>query len=215
VPNGWAVISGVPGTAFTVVDPSTYTNAEVRFTGGGELRRPVSLLANRHHALGFVANRVATGAAGVTVGLCDASGAAVLDAQGNAIAAVVGTLAAGVWESRTLSFVTGRTLPASLFFYIRATAPASPVSVCRPLLTPMVQVYSGGPFAAVLSGSIPFGRRSGWSIPIANNRGGSVNNATWQALFDRLFDMRGRRLQLPSAATPGNETILDSLITTA
>lgn len=76
-------------------------------------------------------------------------------------------------------------------------------------LTPLTAAYTGGPGLAVFSGVTPFVKGDTWTVTGTNNRGGASYLATFQALFDRLFGMRGSNLLLPSSGSP---SILDSLI---
>ena len=64
---------------------------------------------------------------------------------------------------------------------------------------------------AVFSGNVNFIENDGWDMTTTNDFGGSSNLATFQWLFDRLFNMRSLGLLLPSTAS--SPTVADSLIT--
>jgi hypothetical protein len=70
-------------------------------------------------------------------------------------------------------------------------------------------VYPQGPRFRVTQGSTAFAVGDRFAISATNDHGGATNGQTFQRLFDRLFDLRGLGLQLPTAGSP---TIADSLI---
>lgn len=71
--------------------------------------------------------------------------------------------------------------------------------------------YAGGFGYALFAGASPFVAGDGWNIVTTNDRGGASYLATFQALFDRLFDMKGKNMLLPSSGAP---TQADTKITT-
>ncbi len=66
------------------------------------------------------------------------------------------------------------------------------------------QLYAGGPYMAVFTGATQSQVDDGWTLTTTNNRAGD-----WQTWFDRLFDMSGKGLLLPSS---GITNIPDALI---
>lgn len=76
---------------------------------------------------------------------------------------------------------------------------------------PLTAFYPGGPGFATVSGATPFAGGDGWSIVVTNDYGGATYGATFQTGFDRVLNMRGNGLLLPSDAAP---SIANTLITT-
>lgn len=74
----------------------------------------------------------------------------------------------------------------------------------------MSQLYTGGPFSCVFSGSVPFIQGDFATGTITNSRGSGGTLSTFQTLLWQLFsDVQQSELIFPSSATP---TISDSLI---
>lgn len=70
-------------------------------------------------------------------------------------------------------------------------------------------LYDGGPSVAIFPGSTRWVAGDGWTLTMANNRGGASFAASFNALFDRFFDMRSNLQMLP---TDGSPTRADTLI---
>ena len=68
----------------------------------------------------------------------------------------------------------------------------------------MTQLYSGGPYFAVIRGATAMGIDDVWTVAVTNDRAGQ-----FQTLFDKLFNLSEKLL--PSD-TGGAETIADTLI---
>jgi hypothetical protein len=73
-------------------------------------------------------------------------------------------------------------------------------------LTVATEAYTGGPMLSVHSGATDSIRDDTANVAIANDRAGTL-----QEWFDRLFDMKGKGLQLPSNSSAA-ETISDSVV---
>jgi hypothetical protein len=149
----------------------------------------------------------------LTVELVDSSGTVQNDQQGvpNSFTVTLSTL--------TTSFVAYNSVfrinatPGTLRLRLRLSTGLAGASVliddlCMGGLNPM---YSGSPGWVVFSGATLFAGNDGWSIVNTNDQGGASFCATFQTGADRLLDMRGNGLLLPSAS-PG--TIANTLITT-
>jgi len=54
------------------------------------------------------------------------------------------------------------------------------------------RLYSGGPYVAVFAGTTVSGPDDTWSLAVANNRAGGI-----QEWYNRVFDMAGKKLLLP------------------
>lgn len=117
------------------------------------------------------------------------------------------------WSSTTITFVTPRVLPTETRLQIKLTTALSSGTtlyiddVCMHEAT---QLYAGGPYMSVFAGSTKSILNDRHTITVANDRASASYGGTFQALFDRLFNMRALGLQLPFAASP---SIADSLIT--
>ncbi len=119
------------------------------------------------------------------------------------------------FAARNGVFRTPRVLPAAVYMRIRITTAVSggtSIFLDHAALAEMVELYAGGPSAAVFSGRTPFRKGSNqvladyFTLTAANNRAGE-----FQEWFDRNFQMREKGLQLPSDAAAG-ETQIDALI---
>lgn len=161
--------------------------------------------------------RVTANPAGSTlsVSLVDGSGTVVNDTQGtaNTISVSLPGVSTGTWLALSGVFRLPKSLPAVLKFRITLADPTVGSLSCfvdRLTMAPMTQVYPSGPWVSVHGGSTPFADGDGWDLAVTNDRAGATYNATFQALFDRLFGMRDLGLVLPSSNSP---TIADTLIT--
>lgn len=74
----------------------------------------------------------------------------------------------------------------------------------------ITSAYPGGVGVAIFSGNTNFEINDSYNVVSTNDRAGSIYCATFQAEFDRNFNMRQLGLLLPSSSSP---TIPDSLIT--
>ena len=100
-----------------------------------------------------------------------------------------------------------RTVPELVYLRIRvstAVSGTSSVFIDHCALAEMNEVYQAGFYAALFGGSVAFSKGDTFTVAATNDRAGS-----FQTTFDRNFDMRAKRLLLPSAASG---TIPDSLI---
>jgi hypothetical protein len=73
-------------------------------------------------------------------------------------------------------------------------------------MTKMSEMYSGGPYISVFTGSTGWKSDDKFTVAIANDRAGQI-----QEWYNRSFGMAGRGLMLPSNSA-GSETIADTLI---
>lgn len=150
-----------------------------------------------------------------TVELTDSSGTVLTDAEGASNTSSVDlTLEAdGSYVTQKIVFRTGRSVPSGggkLRLRTLSLSGGSTLRIDECVLTPMVYPYAGSIGIAVVGGSTAFATGDRWNLAVTNNRGGASNNATFQALFERLFGMTQFGLVLPSDASP---TQADTLIT--
>lgn len=102
---------------------------------------------------------------------------------------------------------TARALPANPYLVVRLIAALTSgivLSIDSLTLTPMTQLYPGGPFVTVCAGSQRLVQRDDYTITVTNDRAGAFQTAA-----EKLFAMRSLGLVLPSSASP---SISDSLI---
>lgn len=117
------------------------------------------------------------------------------------------------WSTISGVFRTPKVMPTYVRLRLRlSTALSNAVNLFLDHLAfgAMTPLYAGGPSAAVFAGATDWAAGDFFAVASTNNRGGASYLATFQALFDRLFDMRSLGLVLPSDASP---TLADTLIT--
>lgn len=155
-------------------------------------------------------------AAGVlTVELVDGSGTVVNDANGtaNSFTVSVPGLTGTTWTAKQGVFRLPKAVPSTLKVRLRlstAMSSGSHLTIDNVTFGELAAPYEGGPLIGVFAGATAFARDDAWTVDASNNRGGASYNATFHALFDRLFGMRALGLQLPSASGPSQA---DTLIT--
>lgn len=223
-PDDWAIEVGAAGVEVFEEGTTVYSGLKaVRVAGSATLTRLAQTLAADTlppalTPLGCVLWVRVSGvpAAGVlTIDLTDAAGAVTTDDQGaaNSFTQSLPALAAATWTPVSGVFRTGRSLPVGLKLRVRlstALSAGTNLYLDRVTLFPLVTVYAGGPAVGVASGAAPFAAADAWTLTSTNDRGGAADNATFQALFERIFGLSSLGLLLPSANTP---TVADTLIT--
>jgi hypothetical protein len=148
-------------------------------------------------------------AAGVLeIALVDGSGTITTDANSaqNKITLSLPTATTGFLPLNG-TFRTPAILPAQLKLRVRLSTAldnTKSVYIGHLALTPVTQLYSGGPWAAIFSGTPNFFKPDYFTIAVSNNYAGA-----FQKLFERLFSMRKLGLQLPSS---GTSTVNDNLV---
>lgn len=221
IPDGWSILAGTPGTDIES-DSSTVYGASansLRFNEGAALSGIAQQVALTQRTAYLCSAWVRTSGSGASAGvlsldLDDGAGTIIADdtATNNAAATTLSGLTAATWTLVTAVFRTPRILPVTTRLRVRLTTAIADadLNIDRVILSPMTRAYSGGPLVGIHAGAVPFSAGDSWTVTTANNRGGASDNATFQALFDRLFGMSEFGLVLPSNASP---TIADTLIT--
>lgn len=160
------------------------------------------------HALIKETTAITTGT--LALSLVDSPGGTVLqDIQGNnnTSSVTLSTLAAG-WNHFGVFFRTSNDLPESV--YLRLNCPtaidASGVLCVDSIrMLTAAQFYSGGPYYCMFEGDTNFELNDTFTMAISNDYSGEL-----QQWFDRIYDVRNFRRQLPHSGTP---TYADTLIT--
>lgn len=176
----------------------------------------VSLVAATPYAVNLWACLDALDATGVIkIELVDGiSGTVIQDDQGvaNAITVNVNDLTTSYQALAALVtepvFRTPTKMPTLVYLRIRfSTVPTSGTRVFFDHLavTPMTELYAGGPFAALMAGASPLRIDDSFALTVTNDRAGDVHE--WA---NRFFNLGGSRLLLPSVAS--SPTIPDSVI---
>jgi hypothetical protein len=154
--------------------------------------------------------------AGVTeIALTDGNGTILTDASGaNLSFSLTMSGLTTSFVAKNAFFRTPAALPTSgVQLRIKQTTPATnakAIYIDDVVLRPAVQLYNGGPFAAIFSGATEFIVGDQFNVAVANdyNTGGSA----WQLFAERAYGMRDLGLILPSTSASGSITILDSLL---
>jgi len=227
IPNNWLLDVGTPGLNPVKETGIVYTGtASLNIVGDSatlvQLRQQFagvtgSLSPLTQYAINLYARRagVAVTTGVLTVDLVDQNNVLVNDQNGipNSFTCNLTTTTTVGWIAFNGVFRTPEILPAATFLRLRTTTPVNTganVYLDTLAMGPMTQVYSGGPFVAVFSGSIPFAINDYGTVTVTNSRGAGGTLSTFQTLCYRLFtEIGGNELLLPSSSTP---TISDGLI---
>lgn len=158
---------------------------------------------------------VVPGAGVLTVDLVDGVGGTVLtDGKGvsNSLTISATGLTTG-WkhlkdlQASECAFRTPAVLPTVVYFRVRistAVTSTRKVFLDSVALSPMTELYSGGPLVAVMTGGTNFAAGDTWSVATTNDRAGLVRE--W---CERNFSLTTLGLALPTSASP---TIPDSVV---
>ena len=146
----------------------------------------------------------------LNLSLVDSPGGTVLqDRQGNnnTGSVTLSSLSAG-WNHFGVFFRTSNDLPESVYPRLNcATAIDASGTLCVDTvrLLPAAQFYNGGPYYCLFEGDTNFELNDTFTIGVNNNYSGEI-----QQWFDRIYDVRNFRRQLPHSGSP---TYADTLIT--
>lgn len=175
-----------------------------------------TLLPLRSYALNFFAKVASTSglSAGVlTVKLVDGNGSTISDDAGTANSTTFDITGWSTsWVAKNVVFRTPKLIPDTVYLVLVVSTPITSGKIAYlddlafGLTTPL---YAGGPSVAVFPGSTRWVAGDGWKLTMANNRGGASFLASFNALFDRWFDMRSLQQLMPVAGSP---TRADTLI---
>jgi hypothetical protein len=229
-PDNWPIATGTAGTTiFQATGSNVYKGSSgLTFTGNGteltSIQQPFNtapstilgaggssavLGFSTQYAVNCFLKVSSVPAAGVLeIALVDGSGTITTDANG-VQNKITQSLPAATTSFLPLNgfFRTPAALPTQLKLRVRlstALDSAKSVYVGHLALTPVTQLYVGGPWGAIFSGTPVFLLNDTFTAAISNNY-----SSAWQKLAERLFNMRRLGLALPSGGSP---TINDNLI---
>lgn len=228
-PDNWEITVGTAGTQVTKESSIVYDgDFSLAITGSGGVNTALrQLFDDSTGTLGtldpltqyscnlFLRRDGTAAAAGVlTVELVDSGGTVIQDENGvNNSFTIDLTALTTSFVAYNGAFRTPTDLPDEMYLRLRCSTALTNGRVIyadRISLGVMQQLYVGGPFLAVHSGSIPFQLNDFSTCAITNSRGAAGTLSTFQTLFYRLFpEMISNELLLPSSGTP---TIDDALI---
>lgn len=228
IPDNWDLVLGTAGVnivreasivydgAFSlgiVGDGSTLTQLDQEFdsaTGTSLALDPLT-----QYAVNVFIRRdgVAPGAGVLEVAWVDENGVIVQDYAGvNNSFTIDLTALNTTFTAYSAAFRTPEEMPTTISLRYKLTTALTSgrtVYVDKCAMTPMDQLYSGGPYFAVFSGNVPFLFGDYSYCPVTNSRGAAGTLNTWQTVFGLLIN--DATFLLPSA-TAGSETLPDSLL---
>jgi hypothetical protein len=230
IPDSWNMTIGQPGITIMPSTASFYDGiAALKFVGDGAeqtgIRQPLNLPIASFSFGGTTFPAVApdlqfacniwlmspiTPASGILQVSLVNGNTVINDDRGlpNQFSVNLHTLSPSAWKPFSGTFRTPRILPTDLAIQLSLTTPlasGAPLFLDRLAMAQMNQLYQGGPSVAIFSGNINMIANDVIWLNIYNDYKGQ-----FQRLFERLFRMRGLRMQLPSAVT--GATIPDSLL---
>lgn len=227
-PDNWTRVTGAASVVFfeentLVFDPTLEGNA-LRILGDG------STLANLYQAFGDSEDGTAgelepvtqysfnvymrrDGGGSVAAGVLEV---ALVDSDDNYIQDESGANNAFTFDLTTLTtfyaaykgvFRTPNVMPSSYRLRLRLTTAVTSgrsVYLDKASLGQMFQLYTGGPYLAVHSGSVPFEAGDQATVEVTNSRGAGGTLNTFQTVFQRLFydEVMRYELLLPSSSVP-------------
>lgn len=218
--SSWTLSTGTWGTDVvregTEVFDGTYG---MKLVGGATLsafRQDITAVVDpqRSYAFNIWAKRDVLPAAGVlTVEVINGSGTVINDDAGvaNSFTIALTGLTASFAAYNSV-FRMPKLLPDTIYLRLRistALSAGTNVFIDDAAMGLTTALYDGGPSVAIFPGSTRWVAGDGWTMAMANNRGGTSFAASFNALFDRFFDMRSSLQMLPTNATP---TRADTLI---
>lgn len=221
VPDGWTVDVG--SANFTQSTSQHYMGASSGNVAGGVAEVRISntlafgLLQPFTSYAVVVRSRISTvpAAGDLTIELTDSTGTVLTDYQSTNNSTTISLTSApnNTWVTQTAVFRTGPSVPVlggKLRIRALSLSSGSSLQIDSCVLTPMVYPYSGSIGVAVIGGATPWAIGDKTTVAVTNDRGGASYNATFQALFERLFGMSQYGIVLPSASSP---SLADTLIT--
>lgn len=218
VPDGWTLDVGTAGSQFLSEASITYKGAKaLKIAGDGSTLSAFSqtlvnssLTAKTPYAINFWAKVGSAPAAGVlTVDLYDGT-SVITDEAGTANSFTVDLTTLGTsYVPVNHVFRLSEPLPATVKLRLRLTTALSnskAVYIDQMTFQPMQQLYSGGPYVALASGSTNWSLDDTLFITVTNDYAGQIQTGFW-----RVFNMPSLGLILPSKSD-ASENVPDSFI---
>lgn len=227
IPDDWTVASGTAGTDFLGGGTGEAYAGDncLRFaynagTGTPELRQQITnIQAATAYTFSCLMKKTASlsGAGAIRIALVDSGGTVLTDPQGNACSTTL-TLSGFTtsYVRKTLTTWTPRALPASggVFLSIKITTAIADsgqsVYVDWGALNLMTQLYTGGPYVSLFSGSTAWRKNDLLECAIDNDYSGQLLH-----FADRVFDLRNKVFATGSTVPDiptGSATVSDDLI---
>lgn len=174
-----------------------------------------ALLPSRSYAVNFWGKVDSAPAAGIlTVSLVDGTGSVINDDAGVANSQTFDMTAwTTSFVAKNVVFRTPKLIPTTAYIQVKVTTALTTgrtAYVDQLAMGLTTALYSGGPSVAIFPGSTHWVAGDGWTLAQTNDRAASTYLASFNALFDRLFDMRSNEQLLPTSGSP---TRADTLIT--
>lgn len=220
-PDSWTVINGTPGTTIGSTATAYRGSLALSITGNGSQRTRIaqtlrltsagtvgSVNPQTRYAFSVRLRRngsITTGTLRIALRDGTTDGAAVIG--GASITVTASGLTTG-YVLYTCQFNSSLALPAALYAVVELTAAVdngSSIYIDDLVMGPMVQ-HQNGPLFFIIPGATNFIVGDIFTAAITNARDG-----IFQEMFNRAFNMDGRKIVLPSDAY-GAETILDALV---
>lgn len=234
IPDSWTRITGTAATHIAQETSTIYAGSKsLKFIGDGSVNMQIAqkfaqaststgttetLVPNTvYHVVAWIRKSASISAGVLRFALANASTHTVLttDAGNN----VAETLAHGAMTESFAPYgftlVTPKTLPLNsdgtinvelLLDTTTAISNTHGIFIDHISMTPATEMYTGGPFVSIHSGTTDSVLGDRKTLTIANNRAGEF--VEW---LDRCFDMKELGL-MPPTDTGGTETVADSLI---
>jgi hypothetical protein len=214
IPDDWTVVTGSNATigqhsSGYIPDSTT----SLKFIGNGTavqtIKQPFTdgvLEPNTVYATNWAVSTNASCNGTIGISLVNNSTLAVVadDASTSNTLSVNMTTQSTTWNAtHTFFFRTPKVLPtAGVALLINTTSPMNATAYLQGSMCEATEAYTGGPYLAMFRGSVDPVVGDKWEATISNDWAGKL-----QTLHDRMLDMKGMGLQLPSDASPSvNET---------
>lgn len=212
-PDSWTIVSGAVATEI-FEDADVYRGDKcLKLVGTSSFKQTITGLASRTpYALHVALKHDSSAASGdLNIKLRAIGGTDALDSEAATEVAEVHVSLSTIgtaYETVTLAFTLKEPLPAAgvEIFIEAAVEAAKSLFVDELSLVPMQQMYAGGPWVAIFSGSANWSLDDTFNVAVANDYGGKVMLALWRSL-----NLPELGLRIPFN-TGGTENIADSVI---
>lgn len=146
----------------------------------------------------------ASGSATIAISIVDGIGGSDIVGESGGGFAVSTNLSSGGDNHLKSWFACSGDTTLPIYLKITVTANSAALVLDDVMVVPTQVIYPGGPTIMAYRGRVDPAPGDKWTVTPANDRA-----SLWQQAFDRLYDMRNKRLLLP---TSGSTLVNDSLI---